>query len=176
MLKIPIHSSLVGKKKNLERNQREHTHTRVFTHTYTHAGCHDSPTGIDVLGLMSKIQLHRFKLLESGQSWEGIAAESMRAFLYQKSLIWQAYLFLKKKKEEAANNVFYAVCFLLLYLPVLSALWKFGSSVDHPLLKRGGGEKTTLRSAALHAIYFVRGFWPKRNPVKNKLWIFMMQL
>lgn len=44
---------------------------------------------INVPGLMSKIQLHWFKLLESGQSWKGIKAESMLAFLYQKSLIWQ---------------------------------------------------------------------------------------
>lgn len=42
---------------------------------------------INVPGLMSKIQLHRFRLLKSGQSWKGITAESMPEFLYQKSLI-----------------------------------------------------------------------------------------
>lgn len=30
--------------------------------------------------------------------------------------------------------------------------------LTHPPLKRGGGKKKTLRSTALHAIYFVRDF------------------
>lgn len=43
---------------------------------------------INVSGLMSKIQLHRFTLHESGQSsGRGIKAKSILAFLYQKSLI-----------------------------------------------------------------------------------------
>lgn len=59
-------------------------------------GCTSSVTDnkINMLGLMSKIELHWLEGLETGQSWKGSTAESMPAFWSgQKTLLWQTYSF-----------------------------------------------------------------------------------
>lgn len=109
---------------------------------------------INMAGLMSKIQPHWFKVLESGQSWEGITAESMQTFLFQKSMIWEAYLIFFK-----AANVFYSVSFPFLYLPVLRAQWAFRSYAHHPSLNRGQGWKSGGKVAMLES--------DQKNPPKN---------
>lgn len=77
--------------------ESEHACVCVCLHTHTR-GVTILPTGIDVRGFMSKIQLHRFKRLESGQSWVGINAAvsvSEKTDMTGVSLI----------RRKAANNV-----------------------------------------------------------------------
>lgn len=94
------------KKKNQSNDAQTQTDWQICMHTLG-VKIHQ----INVPGLMSKIQLHRFKLLESGQSWEGIKAESMLAFLYQKSLIWQpCHFFLRQLKSFTLCDPFCCTC------------------------------------------------------------------